>query len=275
MTTTKLTITKSQFTKLETTIETGLRTFYQVGSALKEIRDTRAYKQHLGFETFEDYCQAKFSMTRIHAHHYIAANGVRENLLTMVNAVPTNERQCRPLTKLEPEQQIEAWQAVLDKADGDGITAKLVSDVVKEMVGDVEPAAWTLGDAITHLQQAIESHVERWPPGHIEVMQKQLVDLAEIIPNFVGGTADGNTAGKPERISLSKRLSAVRKKVNTIAIAWPNDELDVLSQLLTNLSKEVKRYARPDEAVDVKKVNAKKAAGKKVDDEISRMLSGF
>jgi hypothetical protein len=36
--------------------------------------------------------------------------------LTPIGVTPTNEAQCRPLTKLEPGQQIEAWQAVLDKA---------------------------------------------------------------------------------------------------------------------------------------------------------------
>jgi DNA-binding transcriptional regulator YiaG len=51
----------------------------------------------------------------------------------MVPTLPANERQCRPLTSLEPSQQQQAWVAVIDKAAGATITSGLVSSVVAEL----------------------------------------------------------------------------------------------------------------------------------------------
>ena len=44
----------------------------------------------------------------------IDAAKVVSNLSTMVDK-PQNERQARPLTKLEPELQAEAWQQVVER----------------------------------------------------------------------------------------------------------------------------------------------------------------
>jgi hypothetical protein len=181
-------INRRRFDSLEKRIDSGLRTFYEVGAALKEIRDSRAYKKHLGFETFEDYCRERWGIDSSHARYHIMSSVVVDNLKCgHGHTLPANVRQCRPLIKLEPEQQIEAWKTVVERAEGNGgITAKLVTDVVGELLGDNGPAAWTLDEAMMHLRRAIESHVDRWPREYIEVMQHQLVDLAAIIPNFVG-----------------------------------------------------------------------------------------
>jgi hypothetical protein len=48
-------------------------------------------------------------MSRIHAHRLIEAASVVEHLLPIGNT-PTRESQVRPLTKLEPEQQRQAWE---------------------------------------------------------------------------------------------------------------------------------------------------------------------
>jgi thioesterase domain-containing protein len=47
--------------------------------------------------------------------------------------VPTNERQTRPLTKLEPELQKEAWAKAIETAPKGKITARHVSAVVEEI----------------------------------------------------------------------------------------------------------------------------------------------
>ena len=99
---TTLTITEAERLQvLEITIERGLQTFVEVGEALAEIRDSRLYR--LNYGTFEDYCQDKWGMSRIHAFRMIEASKVAENLLPMGNIVPSNERQIRPLASLEPD----------------------------------------------------------------------------------------------------------------------------------------------------------------------------
>ena len=46
--------------ELETIIDDGIRTFYAVGMALEEISESELYKD-VGFDSFEDYCRAKWN----------------------------------------------------------------------------------------------------------------------------------------------------------------------------------------------------------------------
>jgi hypothetical protein len=148
-------LTDTALTKLESTkldelkliIKEGMAAFYTIGEALKEIRDGRLYKEIFG--TFEDYCQLRWGMERRHAYRLIESFDVKENLCPMGHILPANERQVRPLTSLEPEQQQEAWQRVLDTApttdEGDRlITAKIVEQAVSEVlsVEEEEPVSY-------------------------------------------------------------------------------------------------------------------------------------
>ncbi len=131
--------------KCEAIIEGGLQTFIEVGNALLEIRDSRLYRQQFG--TFEDYCHERWQMTHRRANQLIGAAEVIHNLGTVVPVQPTSERQLRPLTGLEPEEQREAWnQAVNDSSNGKP-TAKDVEAAVdrlkapaKSVDADVKPA---------------------------------------------------------------------------------------------------------------------------------------
>ena len=102
------TIENTELKELETIINKNMTAFYQVGSALSKIRDSRLYRDT--HSTFEDYCKDKWDMSRPRAYQFIESSLVHDNLSTMVDITPTSERQTRPLTKLEPEQQIEVWQ---------------------------------------------------------------------------------------------------------------------------------------------------------------------
>jgi hypothetical protein len=117
------------------------RAFYEAGKALKELRDRRLYRST--HKTFEEYCKQRFGFGRITAHYQIAASEVVDNLLTnceqnemLTNCeqiLPTNEYQCRPLTKLEPEQQREAWAKAVESAGGKVPSGRIVSDVVQRI----------------------------------------------------------------------------------------------------------------------------------------------
>ncbi len=84
--------------------------FIEVGAALAEIRAGRLYRQSYG--TFEQYCRARFKMTRMRASQLINAAEVARNVNNCLQQ-PTHEAQVRPLTKLEPEQQREAWSLAI------------------------------------------------------------------------------------------------------------------------------------------------------------------
>ena len=124
--------------KLESTVEKGLASFFAVGSALKEIRDGKLYRDEHG--TFEDYCQSRWGFSDRHARRHIEAAGVQVNLGPIGPVLPAHEAQCRPLTRLQEVDQQAAWKSVLERApeNKDGckqITATLVQKVVDEIAG--------------------------------------------------------------------------------------------------------------------------------------------
>ena len=126
--------------KLEREVE---RAFYKAGCALRELRDRRLYRST--HRTFKEYCQDRFGFTRRRSDYLIGAAEVVDNLSSkaepkpkrepMVLVLPTSERQCRPLTKLEPEQQREIWREAVESSRGKVPSGKVVSDLVAKIQG--------------------------------------------------------------------------------------------------------------------------------------------
>ncbi|HVT38314.1 MAG TPA: hypothetical protein VHE78_04695 [Gemmatimonadaceae bacterium] len=77
--------------------------------ALMEVRDARLYlAEHA---TFEEYCLRRWAMKRRHAYRLLDAAAVVENVSNWTHdTTPSSEAVTRPLTRLEPEQQREAWR---------------------------------------------------------------------------------------------------------------------------------------------------------------------
>lgn len=98
--------------ELEAIVEKGLTTFIEVGNALAEIRDSRLYRQT--HKTFEDYCRERWNMVASRARQLIGAAQIASNLESVTTVTPTHESQVRPLAKLEPDQQREAWKAATE-----------------------------------------------------------------------------------------------------------------------------------------------------------------
>ena len=98
--------------QLEMLIARNQEQFYNIGSALKEIRDKRLYKQAL-FDTFEAYVRTRWEMGRAHAYRLIKFYEVIHNLSPIGDILPANESQVRPLAQLEPVEQQRAWKEFL------------------------------------------------------------------------------------------------------------------------------------------------------------------
>lgn len=125
-----------ELSKHEDTIRRGLNTFVEVGAALLAIRDGRLYRAEFG--TFEDYCQERWGFTRMRASQLIsAAEAVGNIAVNNCLQFPATESQARPLTRLEPDQQREAWARVVETAPAGKITAAHVSSVVDDMFNSV------------------------------------------------------------------------------------------------------------------------------------------
>lgn len=117
----------------EQVIARGLATFVEVGQALARIRDARLYRET--HDTFEDYCQERWQMTRKRAYDLIAAEQVT-TALSPNGDTPSNEAQARELAPLrdEPERMTEAWQQATATAAAEGrqVTAADVRRVVRQ-----------------------------------------------------------------------------------------------------------------------------------------------
>lgn len=125
-------IEKNNLTELEVIIEKGMKTFYEVGFALMQIRDNRLYRET--HRTFEEYCKEKWKFTKSRANQLIAASEVNENLTTIV-AKPLNEAQARPLTSLPLEQQREVYQKTVETAPEGKVTARDIKKKIREVKG--------------------------------------------------------------------------------------------------------------------------------------------
>lgn len=154
---------RSELVQYEQTIKQGLNTFFDVGIALAQIREKRLYRDH--HDTFEEYCQERWEMSKTHANRFIASANVMKALkeppaqMTIdemtpgavtpigvspadapIEILPENESQVRPLTKLEPDLQRTAWAQVTEAVKtGAKLTAALVEEVVSRILTPKEP----------------------------------------------------------------------------------------------------------------------------------------
>jgi hypothetical protein len=135
------------------------RAFFEAGKALTELRDRRLYRST--HKTFEEYCRDRFAHSRQQSNYLIAAAGVYENLTTIgcqnvadenlttngSQILPTSERQVRPMTKLEPQEQQEAWLRAVEVAGGKVPTGKIVKDVVQRIMERTQvPNTYQIGE---------------------------------------------------------------------------------------------------------------------------------
>ncbi|MBE9164542.1 hypothetical protein [Tychonema sp. LEGE 06208] len=121
---------RARLKELESIVEQGLQTFYEVGKALDEIREQKLYRE--AHKSFETYCRDKWGIARQTAHRFIAAAQVIENLTPIGVKIPTKENQVRPLAGLSPELQLEIWQEALESSPNGMPTGAAVQRLVDE-----------------------------------------------------------------------------------------------------------------------------------------------
>ncbi len=124
---------KRDLEKAERKIATGLRFFVEVGTALKEIRDNRLYRQD--YRTFEEYVVARWDFSRPRAYELCAASEVMADLsgIPDIRVLPENEAQANPLTRLKTAtHRKRAWRMALRSASKKGrpVTARDAEEAV-------------------------------------------------------------------------------------------------------------------------------------------------
>ncbi|AUB43134.1 Site-specific DNA-cytosine methylase (plasmid) [Nostoc flagelliforme CCNUN1] len=125
------------------------RAFFEAGKALTELRDRRLYRST--HKTFEDYCRERFGFSRRQPYHLIEAAVIFDNLVEKcernVHILPTNEWQIRPLSKLDPDIQPEAWEQAVESANGKVPSHRIVKDVVQRIMERTKvPNTYQIGE---------------------------------------------------------------------------------------------------------------------------------
>ncbi len=113
---------------LEAIIAGRRRDFYELGKALHEIKQSRLYRLVL-YASFEAYVKARWDMSRAQAYRLIEAWQVIDNLSPIGDMLPVNESQARPLARLDPLEQRDAWKRFL--ATGNDLSASNIKAVIR------------------------------------------------------------------------------------------------------------------------------------------------
>jgi hypothetical protein len=130
--------------KLEKVIESGVESFLATGSALKEIRDQRLYRE--GFKTFEAYVKARWSFDRSRAYQLIDASDLKADLSTIVDKNPKadevkTEGQLRELASVPTESLAEVIAKAAEIAGDAPLTAKVLKEAREQVLEPTEPTA--------------------------------------------------------------------------------------------------------------------------------------
>lgn len=129
----------------EAVIKRGLIQVWEVAAALADIREQRQYLE-AGFKTFDDYCKSRWNFNKQYASSLIQAREVVENirgqvnvsvndLSTMVDKFPENERQTRIIREAtkEPAVQAEVWVQAVEDAGGEQPTAPQIREAAAKV----------------------------------------------------------------------------------------------------------------------------------------------
>jgi hypothetical protein len=129
-------IEKTSLKTLEKVIESGVASFLATGSALKEIRDDRLYREN--HKTFESYIKSRWGFEKSRAYQLIAASDIKDNLSTVVD-VPkakeiNNERQLRELTNVPAESLKDVIVKASEIVGDEPLTAKAIKQAREEVL---------------------------------------------------------------------------------------------------------------------------------------------
>lgn len=113
----------------EAVIERGIKTFYEVGIALADIRDRRLYRADYG--TFEEYAQKRWQMTGSRAYQMIDAAHVVSTIVEADLPAPANEGQTRELGRVPESERAAVWAETVERTAGKP-TAAAVRETYEE-----------------------------------------------------------------------------------------------------------------------------------------------
>lgn len=142
--------------QLETIVERGFTSVWEIGKAMLEIRDRQLYLKR--YNTFKEYCAKRWEKQRSRCYQLMNAAKVQQNLVsTQVDIAELTEKDCRELGKLKkPADQCIAWkEAAAAAPDG-----KVTLPSLKEVVAKLRPPSRTMAARKTKAMTEAEVDAE-------------------------------------------------------------------------------------------------------------------
>src|ERR1035438_608890 len=106
-------MTETELSALEARIKRGQKTFIQVGLALMEIQDSKAYKKLRDFRTFEAYVMATFGFSRQRAYQLIQSAEFAVEFKKLTGRELANSKEAEELGKQLRERPPEVVKTLL------------------------------------------------------------------------------------------------------------------------------------------------------------------
>lgn len=195
---------------LEARIATALDNQVTAGRDLAEIRDGRLHRE--SGATFEDYCRAKFGLSRPRLYQLMSLVEVRAIVSTTVDTPsPETERVARELAPLrsDPAAMNEVWADAVDEADGGQPTAAGVrtARIVRDLPVPVDPGQdlrYAHVEDADSILAAIAPRRTLWPTseGEIEAIGACLKRIAAWSREMDGVWREHNAALKAQKRKL-------------------------------------------------------------------------
>lgn len=168
---------KARLSELESVIDRGKQTFFQVGSALLEIRESKLYRATHG--TFSAYCLKRHGFSDSRGRQLIAAAKTVTAVTDKGLPKPATEREARELAR-----QLRAEANRLDPDEGRQQFIASVRDLLEK--GDRQ-----LGEALGYVELALNESSS----------QQELVEVDELMTDEVWDFLHGS-----ERLAMRDRI---------------------------------------------------------------------
>ncbi|HEY9852349.1 MAG TPA: hypothetical protein V6D28_22950 [Leptolyngbyaceae cyanobacterium] len=239
---------QARLTELETVIEQGLQTFYEVGKALDEIREKRLYRET--HKTFDAYCKEKWGIARQRAYRLIQAAQVRENLSPIGDILPTKENQIRSLSNLPPALQLEIWQEAVESAPNGIPTGAAVQRLVERRVSSrsTRRNSADTSSEVEQLRQENQQLKERLRQQNLERKQRA-AEVAAELERLREENRQLKAELRQRDIDWEKRLAYEREKIREEVKAEYEGQINALTTQVSTLTQQLQEMTAKYEAV--------------------------
>jgi len=203
--------------RCESIVQSGIRTFFEVGHALQRIRDLRLYRASHG--SFEKYLDDRWDYSRTYGYGLIAAAETAANV-SAIGRQPENERQVRLLTKLDPETQRTAWARANELAqamNGGRMTAWIVERAISEVKMAEEERN---GDDEDDDMDVAAGKPEWRPPEELALARfGRILSTASRLDRMIGGFLR-SVGGTDDLMAIKEELADIQLRLTTFRDAY-------------------------------------------------------